>query len=441
MDPIWVVVLFGLYVVPSLIAAVRRPTMMLFVMSLNVLLGWTLVAWFVSLALAILLPPAAARAASPAQGPAAPADGAVTAATPPAPVQADFVIDPMRVAALSLLAPVIYQYWWFWRFFEFARRQGFARSRSFWWILIPFYGWAVIGRLFNDLAARLGSARPRSYIPQAALALIVASNVAAGWAGRLHLIPLVVGALALSSALSAVALYQVQAAANALQRTEYPEVPKAGFFLGDGIAVAGGLALVSLLVLGGMPNVSSITPDATGATATEHPTPGFQAVPLPSPTPVWLPPDGVSGTGTMTIASEPGDVIGGGHAVTITGPTAWFNVTRNSGPDAISIMVGSTTSSTRWTVDLAAPKGQLLRDGAYNNAERAAFRSDLAPGLEIGADGRGCNKLYGSFAVTRFVVDGRGRVTLFDASFEQHCESPTAPALRGTIHFEASAAS
>jgi hypothetical protein len=91
-------------------------------------------------------------------------------------------------------------------------------------------------------------------------------------------------------------------------------------------------------------------------------------------------------------------------------------------------------------VDLAAPKGQLLRDGTYENAERADLRSGLAPGLDIGPEGRSCSKVYGSFTVTRFVVDGRQRVTEFDASFEQHCESPTAPALRGTIHFEASAA-
>jgi hypothetical protein len=255
------------------------------------------------------------------------------------------------------------------------------------------------------------------------------------------LIPLVVGALALSSTLSAVALYQVQSAANALQRAQYAKVRSAGFFLGDGIALVGGLAVVDLLVLGGMPNVSGVTAYTSGVTATMPPTLGYQAAPTPSPTPVWLAPDAVSGIGTMTLTSEPGDVIGQGHTETMTGPPSWFDVTRNTGPDAISIMVGSSTSTTRWTVDLAAPKGKLLRDGTYDNAERAAFRSGVAPGLEVGADGRSCNKIYGSFAVTRFVVDGRQRVTEFDASFEQHCESPSAPALRGTIHFEASAAS
>ncbi|HXO59470.1 MAG TPA: superinfection immunity protein, partial [Candidatus Acidoferrum sp.] len=63
MDPFWVIVLFGLYVAPSLIAAARRPVMTLFVMALNVLLGWTIVGWFASLALAMLLPPAAASSA------------------------------------------------------------------------------------------------------------------------------------------------------------------------------------------------------------------------------------------------------------------------------------------------------------------------------------------------------------------------------------------
>src|SRR5205807_6536036 len=189
MDPRWEVVLFALYVVPSLVVAARRPTKTLLVIAVNLLLGWTIIGWFVSVALALLLPPAAAQ---PPQSGVLQANGAATAAIPEPPAMPTFVIDPIRVAALSLVASLVYQYWWFWRFFEFARRQGFPRSRSFWWILVPFYGWAVIGRLFNDLAVRLGSARPRGYSPQAALALIVASDVAAGWAGRLHLIPLVV---------------------------------------------------------------------------------------------------------------------------------------------------------------------------------------------------------------------------------------------------------
>jgi len=63
MDAVWIVVLLAVYLIPALIVVVRRPTMTLFVIALNVLLGWTIVGWFVSLALAILLPPAMAQPA------------------------------------------------------------------------------------------------------------------------------------------------------------------------------------------------------------------------------------------------------------------------------------------------------------------------------------------------------------------------------------------
>src|SRR5437868_15037589 len=61
MDPRWEVVLFALYVVPSLVVAARRPTKTLLVIAVTLLLGWTIIGWFVSVALALLLPPAAAQ--------------------------------------------------------------------------------------------------------------------------------------------------------------------------------------------------------------------------------------------------------------------------------------------------------------------------------------------------------------------------------------------
>ena len=225
MDPRWEVVLFALYVVPSLVVAARRPTKTLLVIAVNLLLGWTIIGWFVSVALALLLPPAAAQ---PSQSGALQANGAATAAIPEPPAMPTFVIDPIRVAALSLVASLVYQYWWFWRFFEFARRERFPRSRSFWWILVPFYGWAVVGRLFQDLETRLGPLRPAGYSAQAALALVIASDVSAGWAVTLRSFPLVVGTLALSGVFCASALYQVQAAVNAYLRITHRDARPAG---------------------------------------------------------------------------------------------------------------------------------------------------------------------------------------------------------------------
>jgi len=39
------------------------------------------------------------------------------------------------------------------------------------------------------------------------------------------------------------------------------------------------------------------------------------------------------------------------------------------------------------------------------------------------------------FALLNLVVDSQGNVQSFEATFEQHCEQPTAPALRGYVRF------
>jgi hypothetical protein len=186
-DAFWVVLimvaLLGLYILPSLIAAGRHTEMKLVILVLNLLLGWTLVGWFVALALAMLLPPVAAAAptgGSPTSSSATPTTVGVTTANLPPAREGEFQIDPMRVAALSLFAPLVYQYWWLWRFFKLAERERFPRSRSFWWIFVPIYGYAVIGRLFHDLQSRLGPNRPAAFNAQVALGLIVAANVSAG---------------------------------------------------------------------------------------------------------------------------------------------------------------------------------------------------------------------------------------------------------------------
>ncbi len=90
-----------------------------------------------------------------------------------------------------------------------------------------------------------------------------------------------------------------------------------------------------------------------------------------------------------------------------------------------------------WYVDLAAPRGETLHPGKYYGAERAAFRTGRAPGPDVSGNGRGCNEVWGSFSVRQISTDSTGRVTMLEATFVQHCESPLAPALKGTVKFHA----
>ena len=76
--------------------------------------------------------------------------------------------------------------------------------------------------------------------------------------------------------------------------------------------------------------------------------------------------------------------------------------------------------------------------GSYTGASRAAFQAAGSPGLEITGEGRGCNTLTGQFDVTELAFSPLGEITVFDATFEQHCEGLT-PALYGRIRIESPA--
>src|SRR3979411_2863798 len=233
------VALLGLYILPSLYAAYRQTSMMMVILVLNLLLGWTIVGWLAALALAVLMPPVAARQVAPDAAPSEPASTGISGPTG----TPNFVIDPMRVAAGSLIGPVWYQYWWLFRFFNFSRREGFPRSRSFLWVFVPLYCYVVIGRMLHDLDKRLGARRPANFHPQTVLALIVAANASASAGLRFDSLPFIVGGLALSCVFSAMAFYQAQSAVNAYVRSAYPGVADAGVFPGEAIAVVGRLAI------------------------------------------------------------------------------------------------------------------------------------------------------------------------------------------------------
>jgi hypothetical protein len=440
MDPIWAIVVLAFYIVPTLIALARRTQLIVLVCALNVFLGWP-----GSLALAMLLPGDRARrtvlpavaAATPESFLATPVPMAVAASGPPR--ELEFLLSPMRVAGLSLLAPVVYPLWWFWGFFQFARQETFPRARSFWWIFVPFYGWAIIGRLFHDLEARLGPNCPPSFNPQVAVALVVAGIVSIAEAFRVPILTSLI-TFAMGMALIAVAIYRVQEAVNALLRTKYPGGTGAGVIPAELVAATAGLLLVGTLVLDAAPSVGRFSASVSGALASVPPssTPVFQPTALPTILPTitpTLPPEPVEGTGAMSLTSERGDYIGQGRSITVASPSWRFRATY-FGPDTISIMADSGT--TLWTVDLAAPRGRPLRAGAYNNAERSAFRTGSAPGIDVSGESRGCNQDSGSFTVKTVTIGSGGQLAAFEATFEQHCEGG-APALRGSVRFAATA--
>ena len=125
--------------------------------------------------------------------------------------------------------------------------------------------------------------------------------------------------------------------------------------------------------------------------------------------------------------SEPGDYIGSGGRGAFTSANSTISI---SGTNAY-LTVNITNGNERWSVDLAAPRGEKLRPGKHYDAERAAFRTGLAPGLDVSGNGRGCNEVWGQFSIRQNSADSTGKVTMLEATFIQHCESARAPRAEG----------
>jgi len=89
-----------------------------------------------------------------------------------------------------------------------------------------------------------------------------------------------------------------------------------------------------------------------------------------------------------------------------------------------------------WTAEMTSgQQTKALGVGMYANASRAAFAPPGTPGLDISGDGRGCNKLSGTFWIHEIDWSGDFLKHVLLA-FEQHCENGSAT-LRGCINYTA----
>jgi Big-like domain-containing protein len=132
----------------------------------------------------------------------------------------------------------------------------------------------------------------------------------------------------------------------------------------------------------------------------------------------------------FSYASQSGDYIGQGQAGNLTAPTEFA-----LGGTAGSVRFSADAGSEWWDVTLAAPRGEQLTTGVYDNATRAPF-NDSQPGLSVSSTGRGCNTVSGRFTIYAISADTSGRITSLDAEFTQHCEGDTA-ALTGVVKYAA----
>ncbi|WP_306520988.1 Ig-like domain-containing protein [Rheinheimera sp.] len=125
--------------------------------------------------------------------------------------------------------------------------------------------------------------------------------------------------------------------------------------------------------------------------------------------------------------SAAGDFIGGGRTESFDDNNAIFNLNSNY-DKGVSVSV---TTRSYWNLDFAAPNNEALSVGEYHYAERFPFQSAGVAGLSITGEHRGCNRSFGNFKVHQLQMDNNNKS--FKASFEQRCESTSAPLLKGEI--------
>ena len=137
----------------------------------------------------------------------------------------------------------------------------------------------------------------------------------------------------------------------------------------------------------------------------------------------------------LSFDSQPGDYIGQGIEQTWTTEDGTFTANGTTASNVVQISFSGGTAW--WYLDFAAPQGQTLQPGPYENATRYPFQSPTLPGLSVSGCGRGCNTLTGRFDVLEVSYSATGQIERFSADFEQHCEGGT-PALFGSIRYNAS---
>lgn len=136
---------------------------------------------------------------------------------------------------------------------------------------------------------------------------------------------------------------------------------------------------------------------------------------------------------SFSFESEAGEYVGEGESGTLTSDAVTFTSHGTAGQADIRVdQMGAF-----WHIRLAAPTGSQLTPGTYTDARR--WPATDHPGLDVSGNGNGCNVTFGSFTVRSISADATGRVTVLDATFEQRCETATAPALRGALRYRAPA--
>lgn len=126
----------------------------------------------------------------------------------------------------------------------------------------------------------------------------------------------------------------------------------------------------------------------------------------------------------LRYASTPGDWIGQGFTARYGLADGTWRASLSDDREMIEIRFDG-GAATWWSLNLAAPEGDSLAVGTYENAARWPFQETQQPGLDFSGSGRGCNELSGRFVIHDLAIDHAGELHRLHVTFRQHCESGT----------------
>lgn len=136
-------------------------------------------------------------------------------------------------------------------------------------------------------------------------------------------------------------------------------------------------------------------------------------------------------TGSVTWNRQPGDLRSPPAADLYDASNATISL--DGTLEHATIAVNDPTTGQFYTFDFAPPAGQTLQPGVYQDAMR--YPADVAgrPGIDVTADGGGCDTEYGNFVVKDVHADAAGDVDRLWLEYADSCENAAVPAEFGEI--------
>jgi hypothetical protein len=130
----------------------------------------------------------------------------------------------------------------------------------------------------------------------------------------------------------------------------------------------------------------------------------------------------------ITLVSDYGDYIGGGHRYEYTKANSQIGVSESDGHLSVNV-----DGDTWWYGNFVLPTGttRWVAGTTYTGLTRYPFHGATG-GLDWSGDGRGCNTLKASMTVTSATYDDLGALNAISLTFVQNCEGGSS-ALRGQI--------